>query len=56
MESLAEHIRAFVSPSCFTGLARNRMVPHMSLADLFRLVLNKFDREETLQGEEARHF
>lgn len=31
-------------------------VTHMSLVDVFRLTLNTLDREEALQGKEARHF
>lgn len=50
MESLPDHISAFVPPSWVTTLGRSHSVAHMSLAEFFRLVLSLIDGKEALQG------
>lgn len=54
MISFADHIPAFIPPSCFIALGRNDTVTHMSLANLYRFILNRFNVKEALQGEKAR--
>lgn len=55
-ESFADHMNFFIHASCFTGVGQNEAVKHDSLVDLFRIVLNTFDGQEALQGEQAPHF
>lgn len=54
LESFADHMPAFVRPTCFTALGCSDMVTHMPLAYLVRFVLNTFDGWEALQIEESR--
>lgn len=46
----------FVFSSFYTALGWWDTVKHLSLADLFKFVLNRFDSEEELPEAEAGHF
>lgn len=52
MESYAEHIPASNIRSSSTLLARSDKVTHISLADLFKLVLDISEGDEALHTEE----
>lgn len=56
MESFVDHMPAFVPLPGFRAQGQSDRVTSMSLADLFRVVLSPFERDEALQGEKARHF
>lgn len=46
----------FVPQTCFKALVQSDTVKHVSLADLLRVVLQKIDSKEALEGEYTRHF
>lgn len=52
IELSADHVLSFLLRACFTELGWRKVISHVSLHNLYKLILNIFHGEEELQAQD----